>query len=430
MKKFLSSFFGGKQSEQTETPKNEPLNIELNDGPQSKVMEARTIDNFNILGYQAAQITQGSIQRLRSDLDGIRLQLMVNAEQLRNRVLFRDQVEDKEAETAKHKNETANIEQKIENAQARIDATKRELENTQTQEALRDEQSSFRPLVYWTAISALVLVGFYLIVFYMSALNAALFKDIDLNSLTEVEVLMNSIFDSSVLSSWLTHTPFLILGAFLFMGFGAVPHLMKLREGFQNLNPTVQKLAVFGSYLACFVVDGLIAFKIDQNIHEDKYILGLAESSDFDFWTSENFYIVLALGFGAYVVWGFFYDQLLDELSKKNPKKVLVLKARQLNDRLKELVEQMYQLKADYTQNQAHIQSLELELARLKENADKISYNVSAIQRNCTEYFSGFVTYIAANAAYLSISTESAESAFRSFMASHFPECTQLQKVA
>ncbi len=429
MKKFLSSFFGDR-SAKTEMKPVSNHNL-LNEAElTTDGVTARTIENFNKLGYQAAQITQGCLERMRSDLDSIRLQLMVNAEQLRSRLLYREQVEAKQAEIEKHTNETAQIHQDIENTKGRIEEIRTELQDTKTEGAMRDEQSSFKPLVYWTSIAALTLIGLYLIVFYMSALNSALFKELDLNGLSEVEVLMNSIFDTTVLSTWLAQTPFLILGAFLFMGFGAVPHLLKVRENFQKMHPVTKGLTVIGSYLACFLVDGLIAYKIDQNIHETSYSLGLAESLDFNVWSSPNFYIVLALGFGAYVVWGFFYDQLIDEQSKKNPKKVLVLKARQLRDRLNELNEELRQLQSNLAKNAAVLKGLENELTRLKDSADKVSYNVRAIQRNCNEYFSGFVTYIAANAEYLDINATEAEKALNQFKAAHFNEAPVLQKVA
>src|SRR5690606_21998745 len=84
------------------------------------------------------------------------------------------------------------------------------------------------------------------------------------------------------------------------------------------------------------IVDALLAYKIDNSIHEIKVLSGIAEG-DWHFWKSENFYLVLAFGYLAYLVFGYIYQLMIEEKMKKNPKKIALRNIKLLKEQIKEV---------------------------------------------------------------------------------------------
>lgn len=434
MKK-LTDFIGKTNSApENSTPETDGLSTG-NSIPSSSAFEntsvfhAETVDNFKKMGYKAASQTSASLERLLTDLDSVRLQLVIAADQVRDRLNFKNRVERTEGEIMADEEKYASLEAQIQGVEKEIAETKEKLAQTSTDRALMEEKSSFSGVKFWTCLITVALVGAYLLLFYMSALNSALFKQIEFDNFDDLQALMNSIFDTAVLTDWLPQHPFIIMGAFLFMGFGMVPHMLKSRAGFAEKSAGMQWLSITGAYVACFLVDALIAYKIDHNIHQTAYAMGMT-NDEWIFWKSENFYIVLALGFGAYVVWGLFYDRLVEENNKRNPLNVLVLRARQLRSAIGDLEAKLITLNQSLAETEAGLRTKRSILKNLQDNSDQITFNPHAIRKNCNEYFSGFVTYIAQNEEYLSVNAAQARQQFDLFKAEHLESISVLSKAA
>lgn len=174
-------------------------------------------------------------------------------------------------------------------------------------------------------IESILLIGttLFLILFYSSAINTALFKDLKITeNISEQELVVASIFDPNAipnaLSDSLMHLFFLLLAPIVFLTFGYVLHVFWVEK-----NKIKKWLGAIAILIISFFFDCLIAFfvanKIYQTLHNgDKYtpfdpngLLG------FDV----NFVIIICFGFVVYFFWGILYGTFINKWNYRNPNK-------------------------------------------------------------------------------------------------------------
>ena len=175
-------------------------------------------------------------------------------------------------------------------------------------------RSLYNPSRFWLYTFLCSIISVYLVFFYASAMNASFFRNmqqmVNNSSGDDVSLMLNSIFDAKGIFQSSPHLLFVYLGAFLFFGFGMLPHIF--HDGTK-----MQWIKISFALLACLAIDGLIAYKIDSGIHELKQMMGISDSG-WAWYKSVNFYLVLAFGFATYLLWGFIYEAAIKEHEKKN----------------------------------------------------------------------------------------------------------------
>lgn len=181
-------------------------------------------------------------------------------------------------------------------------------------------KTAYDPVKFYVPLFFLVMLSIYIFQFYVSAVHAALFQNTadvvnklgtDNNSLS---VLMNSIFNPDVYSDAGNAIWFLILAPFFFYALGYVFHIFMEEEG----DSKYYKLG--GVIVPTFGLDTAIAYKIHSNVESTFKLIG----QEVSIWYEDiNFYIVLLMGFGAYIIWSILLHAIFNELNKRNPLKLL-----------------------------------------------------------------------------------------------------------
>src|SRR5690606_35999412 len=189
-------------------------------------------------------------------------------------------------------------------------------------------------------------------------------------------MVIGSIFD---MSGILTLSPNLIiiyLGSILFFALGVIPHTLKGK--FKGL-----KIALF--LILTLAVDALLAYKIDHFIYEIKVLSGIADEN-WIFWKSENFYLVLAFGYLAYMVFGYVYQLMNEEKTKKNPKKIALRKIQLLKEQINEINLTINKLQESVVALESKIEMLESKIALLTKRLSETMINPEVLSKSLNSF--------------------------------------------
>ena len=262
-----------------------------------------------------------------------------------------------------------------------------------------------------------VLLSFYLLFFYASAIYASFFRNagtILKMAGDDIALYLDSIFD---VKGIFTASPVLLivyLGAFLFFAIGLIPHNI---EG-KNKNLFVG-LAIFGAFIA----DSLMAYKIDLGIHDLKVMAGVADA-DWCFYSSINFYMVLLFGFCAYLVWGYMFEMMLKEKNKKTGDARAALIIKGLKEEIKILKNELQILEAKIIELETQIKNILSQLEQLKKDLESRMLNPDALSQNLTSFYMGWRQYL--NGTDLSLEKVKCEETFNDFMQAQFNQVALL----
>ena len=294
---------------------------------------SRVGDGLEQQGFDAAAATLGELDALRLALRRIAEQTAsVDAE---HRAAIQRRIDDigveiEKIEKAAEAASKAGSEE-IARASRRIDdlaASRAAVEQEIARLRLHPEPGDFHPVKFAVMILVLVVLTAYLLVFYPSILYTAVFSNLgeDLTrALGEAPGLLhlfNGILNPRALEEAL-RSPFAFAWVMLFAGFplaiGVVTHATLDSEW-----PWLGKVGVLACLLTlAFAVDAVIAYRISQRLHEARYLTGGTDQA----WTpmawaaDVNFWFVILIGFGAYVVWGLLLLFVLKEDQARHPER-------------------------------------------------------------------------------------------------------------
>lgn len=309
-------------------------------------------------------------------------------------------ITDKEGQVKKHQD---NIEQKnIQMAEGRI-------------------RSLYNPSRFWLYTGLCFIISIYLIFFYASAMNASFFRSLEQmvnnGSSDDISLMLNSIFDAKGIFQGSAHLLFVYLGAFLFFGFGILPHIFHDGSKWQLLKISL-------AILICLGIDSLIAYKIDSGIHELKAMMGIADSG-WAWYKSVNFYLVLSFGFGTYLLWGFIYEAAIKEHEKKNVNARVEIEIKGIKKRVRELENEIIKHKQEISELQKTIDSLKLTIENLKKDLERALNRPETLLRNMENFYSGWLLYLNASSNYES-KKQACESIYKAFHQTILSENSQL----
>ena len=250
--------------------------------------------------------------------------------------------------------------------------------------------SLYNPARFWLYAVLCILISVYLIFFYASAMNAAFFRNmqqmVNNSSGDDVSLMLNSIFDAKGIFQPSAHLLFVYLGAFLFFGFGTLPHIF--HDGSK-----AQWLKISLAVLLCLAIDSLIAYKIDSGIHELKTMMGIADA-DWAWYRSVNFYLVLAFGFGTYMLWGFIYEAAIKEHEKKNVNAKAEIEIKGIKKRIREIENEVIKHKQEIAELQKGIDALKLLIDNLKKDLERALTKPETLLRNMENFYAGWLQYM------------------------------------
>ena len=251
-------------------------------------------------------------------------------------------------------------------------------------------RSLYNPARFWLYTGLCILISVYLIFFYASAMNASFFRNmqqmVNNTSGDDVSLMLNSIFDAKGIFQPSAHLLFVYLGAFLFFGFGTLPHIFHDGSKFQWLKISL-------GVLLCLAIDCLIAYKIDSGIHELKTMMGIGDA-DWAWYRSVNFYLVLAFGFGTYMLWGFIYEAAIKEHEKKNVTAKAEIEIKGIKKRIREIENEIIKHKLEISELQKIIDGLKLTIENLKKDLERALTKPETLLRNMENFYAGWLQYM------------------------------------
>jgi hypothetical protein len=409
-----------KQSAPAVETANDNLQTQLDLLSTQKVERVRS---FREYAFEKAGLNRGDYLSMKANLQWIKDGHLVDEtynekeehllkQQVKNKIIGKDEEKEKVDGEKRTSIEVSkpSIEKKIKDLNDEIQQTKLDLEDNKI-------ETGYQPEKYFMYAGLTVLLSFYLLFFYASAIYASFFRNagtILKMAGDDIALYLDSIFD---VKGIFTASPVLLivyLGAFLFFAIGLIPHNI---EG-KNKNLFVG-LAIFGAFIA----DSLMAYKIDLGIHDLKVMAGVADA-DWCFYSSINFYMVLLFGFCAYLVWGYMFEMMLKEKNKKTGDARATLIIKGLKEEIKTLKNELQVLEAKIIELETQIKNILSQLEQLKKDLESRMLNPDALSQNLTSFYMGWRQYL--NGTDLSLEKVKCEETFNDFMQAQFNQVALL----
>jgi hypothetical protein len=402
--------------------KTEQAVVTANDNIQSQIdalsnQKVERVRSFREYAFEKAGLNRGDYHSLKANLQWIKDGHLVDEtynekeehllkQQVKNKITAKEEEKEKvdgEKRTAVDVSKPA-LEKKIKDLNDEIQQTKIDLAENKVETGYHSEK-------YIMYAGLTFLLSFYLLFFYASAIYASFFRNagtILKMAGDDIALYLDSIFD---VEGIFTPSPVLLivyLGAFLFFAIGLIPHNIEGKNKKLNIG-----LAIFGA----FISDSLMAYKIDLGIHDLKVMAGVADS-DWNFYSSINFYMVLLFGFCAYLVWGYMFEMMLKEKNKKTGDVRAALIIKGLKEEIKTLKIELQILEAKIIELETQIKNILSQLEQLKKDLESRMLNPDALSQNLTSFYMGWLQYL--NGTDLSLEKVKCEETFNGFMQAQF----------
>lgn len=376
------------------------------------------ITSFRTYGFERAGLNRGNYHSLRVHLQLIKDGHIVDGtmgekEQnilklgVENKIVSKQEEKEKIDGEKRKANEVSKpaIEKKIKEINDEIQQTKIDLVENKI-------QTGYQPEKYYMYVTLTVLLSLYLLFFYASAIYASFFRNpgsIIKMAGEDIALYLDSIFD---IKGIFTLSPLLLivyLGAFLFFAIGLIPH---------NLEGENKKRNVILAIIGAFIADSLMAYKIDIGIHDLKVMAGIADI-DWHFYSSINFYMVLLFGFCAYLVWGYMFEMMIKEKTKKtgDVKSALIIAG--LKEDMKILKEELHVLEAKIIELETQIKNIISQIEQLKKDLERRLTDPNTLSKNLTSFYIGWGQYLVGSGA-ADIEKSKCEETFNNFMREQF----------
>ncbi|WP_235890221.1 hypothetical protein [Flavobacterium gawalongense] len=403
------------QSEQAVETANDNLQAQI-DAVATKKVER--VKSFREYAFEKAGLNRGDYLSLKTYLKWIKDGHLVDEtydenEQLLLKQQVKNKISTKEDEKEKLEGEkrTAvevakpSIEKKIKELNDEIQQTKIDLAENAVQTGYQSEK-------YFMYAGLVIVLSFYLLFFYASAIYASFFRNagsILKYAGDDIALYLDSIFDVKGIFTWSPSLIIVYLGAFLFFAIGLIPH---------NIEGENKKWNVGLAILGAFIADSLMAYKIDLGIHDLKVMAGVADT-DWHFYSSINFYMVLLFGFCAYLVWGYMFEMMLKEKNKKTGDVRAALIIKGLKEEIKGLRVELQALETKIIELETQIKTIFSQLEQLKQDLENSMLKPDALSQNLTSFYMGWRQFLNGTSD-LNVEKVRCEETFNDFMQSQF----------
>lgn len=231
-----------------------------------------------------------------------------------------------------------------------------------------------------------ILLTFYLFVFYSSSGYSA-FYGIKQGSLGFINP--NVFADAK--NKGVGVIALIVLFPVIFLGMGFLIH-----DGLTKR----KYLFIAGLLGFTFIADGIIGYKIAQGIHENEFNADLTKQQ----WevlmvfTDINFYLVLALGFVVYMIWGALLHYVLQKNYEMQPDKALEIRLENMERKIGDQRQNLADHQTKINELKGQLAVIENEI--LDKEKDAIGYengvipvNISQLQSFVGEFMMGWYAY-------------------------------------
>jgi len=385
-------------SERLTTPMNtdqEPLGRTMPDAllPADEAPLAPV--NLHAVGYEKAEQHRGNAHALDNLLNRVLRGYLVDE---RNDDSRRQQHEqrvsnqllelEKQAETARTEIRKINGTQ-LPALRDAIEQLDEEIVQIRRDEAagLRDPNhlDRFKLRLYGGLVGLLTLFVF---MFYVSAFYSAFYRDLagELQTAGPDK-------QTGVLSAIFAKTAFSVIdfhwcGPLLLFAFGGLLHVLVDNKTLVGRLMLVSLLGVIAG------TDGLIAYFVEAKNHEVKVLMGLAEAGSHAWWASPVFWLVIAMGFVAALVWSALLHAWMQEVSKKDVGRIAALDIQHRQDKQWSLKGQINTLTTSLADLEGQLVSIELDIKALQARRQSVVFSPSELEKYVTDFYDGWLTYV------------------------------------
>jgi hypothetical protein len=252
--------------------------------------------------------------------------------------------------------------------------------------------ASFRPVLAWLMVALSIGLGLFLWLFYASAADTAFFRNLgdevlNAGGLDDLGNLMNGFFNAESAFTWQAHSPFLFLFVCIFFVLGLIPHMFFEKE----IKPTWFKwvIIVFFGLIPLFA-DVLLAYKIEVGMAEMSEILSGATSEGH---FGINFWLVIVMGYLAYMAWGFFIFFTIEEFQKKDPASLIQAQMKLVDKGILRAKEVLKETKDRYASLLQELESKQQNIKLKRSSLDsQFTVSVDELLRNIAEFFNGWLS--------------------------------------
>ncbi|MDB5141125.1 MAG: hypothetical protein JWR12_3041 [Mucilaginibacter sp.] len=148
------------------------------------------------------------------------------------------------------------------------------------------------------------------------------------------------------------------------------------------------------------IADGIIGYKIAQGVHNNEFNADLTkEQWEFHMVFADiNFYLVLALGFVVYMIWGALLHYVLHKHQERQPDRALEIRLENMDRKITEQCQALLEHQTKINELKGEAAVIENELAAKEK--DVIGYengvipvNISLLQSSIGEFMMGWFSY-------------------------------------
>lgn len=239
---------------------------------------------------------------------------------------------------------------------------------------------------FWIGISFLLPLAAYIFIFYVSTSFSAFFREFDPGI-----SLFQGMFDPKALSkayaASVLELLFVLFIPFVFFALGYLIHMFQEKRGYAN------KLKIVSLFIITFLFDAILAYLIDEKLYN---LNKTFDSEPFNIsiaFQSVSFWLIIFAGFVSYIVWGLVFDFVMKEHADRDKiktfikeKKEAIFEKEKLLSKLKDKIEKI----------EDEISQLKVRISELQNIIDGLILPVMNYKALSTEYFQGWLQYIAA----------------------------------
>jgi molecular chaperone GrpE (heat shock protein) len=345
----------------------------------------RTLGDPNSLQAHLSEIREGRL------LDESRRQELSQQEKDRLQERIGTLREEQQRKQARHHE----VEQtRIPRLQERIEALRERIGRLRTGEDpdLNDEPvfDPFKAVFLGVlCLGALLFIG----LFYYMAIYTAIFQD---DSALQANASASSLFQSVFNVQAFYSAGFWEATMCFFAGFAPL-----MFGGFMHQQYSNRKYLFMGATaLAALLLDGLLAYKIEQASYEARYMTGMVQEPWE--WThafvSANFYLVLVFGFVTYFIWGMFYHEwhkeMLKRLKDNRQERLRLQKIQEEERKIDELQEEIAEHQAELPRLEAERQNLQTQIEQLQRKINAQYISKKDLLHSLDSFGTGWLQYV------------------------------------
>ncbi len=323
--------------------------------------------------------------------------------------------------TGKQNQKTRNIQGQIDTVNRKITGVNNQVEHIETQEIPQqqketeifqndieririeaeagfvDSDFNWVKTILFTLFSSLL--GLSLVFFYTSLVYNGLFKNLGValqaSEAANSTSLFNSLLDIKSLFTFNTGIVLSYLFSSLFLTMGLLLHT----------KPTVHTLAArvwnrIGKGLLLMVAlaaEVIFAYKIEKNIDIIKSITlpdYVATHSIKGVLFSVDVLIVIVMGFVAYLIWSSALEATFNEWNKRNPRKLAVVKIRELEKKIRRRRYNISELRNKLSLLRGQLNELNQNLETLKNDLNQVFFEPVELEERLEAFFGGWLRYV------------------------------------